>query len=167
MLSNHGRTKSIFPNAILTLVALCFFQLAVSVSAQTSGEKSVIGQTNMVGVAHGETIRFKAFNPSETDSGRANEPLGMQLRIYDEHGSLIAESPRVDIPPGEFRWVDIKRDDLPVAGEPGTGRAQVRTIPLWGLRTSARIHVPTQLEIVDSTTGAGTFKFFFNVEALP
>lgn len=39
----------------------------------------------------------------------------------------------------------------PISGEPGTARAQVRTVPLWGLRTRSRFLITASLEIVDST----------------
>ena len=117
-----------------------------------------------MGLGRGEMLRFTAFNPEST--GERGEPIGMQMKLYDAHGDVIATSAEVMIPPGQFRFVDFKRDDLPIAGDPGTGLLQVRTEALWGLRSSNRIDVPTSLEAVNTSTG-GSFKFFFNIEALP
>ena len=167
MLTNLTRNNSVFRIATLALVAFSFFQ--VSVGAQSSGESNetiVLGKTALVGLARGDMLRFTAFNPVETESGRPNEPINMQLKLYDAHGDIIAESPQIEIPPGEFRWIDFNRDDLPVAGEPGTGRLQVRTVPLWGLRSRHRIFVSVSLETLENST-SGTFKVFLTVEALP
>ena len=159
---------SLFFKVMLILVAISSFQLHVA--AQNRGEQSetfVAGETAMAWVAYGELIRLRAFNPLRTESGKPNDSISVQLRAFDEHGALLRETPTVVIPPGEFRWIDIKREDLNVTGDPGTGRAQLRTQPLWGLRTQTRLLVPTSLDLVDQNTGAGTFRFYFNVEALP
>jgi len=157
--------NSIFQKTLVTLAALSLFQLAVS--AQSSNEIMVTGQTALGGLVRGELMRFTAFNPLLTDLGHPNEPISLKLRVFDALGNVIAESPEVNIPPGQFRWIDFDYDDLPVAGEPGTMRKQFRTIPLWGLRSRSRLHVSTSLDLLNSSTGAGTFKFFFTVEALP
>src|SRR4030095_11273878 len=136
--------------AAFVLVALSFFQLPAS-AQRSQNEISRIGATALIGLARGERLRFTAFNPSTTESSQEhNEPVRMQLRLYDATGEVIAESPEVVIPPGEFRFVDFNRDDLPIAGEPGTQRAQVRTQPLWGLRSRGRIQISTSLEIIDN-----------------
>src|SRR5262245_20059981 len=100
-----------------------------------------------LGLIQGETLRFTAFNPSETDDGKANEPISLQLKLYDKNGTEIATSPKVVIPPGEFRWVEFNRDTLSISGEPGSTRAQFRTVPLWGVRARPRVRVSTSLEI--------------------
>ena len=120
----------------------------------------------MLGLIQGETLRYTAFNPSETDAGKPNESISLELKLYDKNGAVIAVSPRVVIPPGEFRWVEFNRDALSIPGEPGTTRAQIRTQPLWGLRSKSHLNISTSLEVLNNNS-AGTFKFFFNVEALP
>jgi hypothetical protein len=149
----------------MTLAALSLLQLAVG--AQSGSELIVTGQTGLAGLARGEMMRFTAFNPVLTDGGHPNEPISLKLAVYDAQGALVASSPQVEIPPGQFRWIDFDYDDLPIAGEPGTTRNQVRTVPLWGLRARGRLHVSTSLDLIDGTTGAGQFRFFFTVEALP
>jgi len=161
-------TNSAIGRAMVALIALSLFHVAVSAQSPPGSETLVNGQPAVVGLVSGEVLRYSAFNPSETEAGKPNEPLSLQLKLYDDHGSLIATSPKIVIPPGEFRWVEFDRDTLPISGEPGSTRAQIRTQPLWGLRANARLKVSASLEILGNTSATrGTFKFFFNVEALP
>jgi hypothetical protein len=45
---------------------------------------------------------------------------------FNTQGGVIAESAEVKIPLKEFRSFNFDRNDLHLAGEPGTGRVQVR-----------------------------------------
>jgi hypothetical protein len=164
-----NRLSSLVFKATLILVGISLFQLSANAQKQEEQrETTVLGQTAMAWMTYGELIRFRAFNPAQTDSGRANESINVQIRLFDERGALLRETPTVVIPPGEFRWIDIKREDLNVVGDPSTGRVQVRTQALWGIRSQTRLlHVPTSLDLVDQNTGAGTFRFYLIVEALP
>jgi hypothetical protein len=157
MLINFTRNKRVLRMATFALVAFSLFQLPVDVqSSGESNETIVTGETALLGLARGESLRFSAFNPSKTESGRRNGPISMQLKLYDAQGNVIAESAEVEIPPGEFRFVDFNHDDLPGAAEPGAARNQIRTQALWGLRTSGRILITASLEIVDNSTGKTT-----------
>jgi hypothetical protein len=166
MLTNLTRSKSVFRIATLALVAFSFFQLPVGAqSSRQSNETTVTGATALVGLASGDMLRFTAFNPAKTESGRPNEPISLQLKLYDAHGDVIAESPQIEIPPGEFRSVDFNQDQLAGANLPGE-RNQVRTRALWGVRFGSRFLVSTSLEIVETSTGHSHL-WFLNVEALP
>ena len=163
---NFTRNVRISRLAALALVTFSFFQLPVGAqSSRESNETIVPGATALVGLASGDMLRFTAFNPAKTESGRPNEPISLQLKLYDAHGDVIAESPQIEIPPGEFRSVDFNQDQLGGASAPGS-RNQVRTFPLWGLRARGRLSVTTSLEIVQSSTGSSHL-WFLNVEALP
>jgi hypothetical protein len=163
---NLTRTLHISRSAAMALVALGYFQLPVGAqSSKQSNETTVTGATALVGLASGDMLRFTAFNPDKTESGRPNEPISLRLKLYDAGGDVIAESPQIEIPPGEFRSVDFNQDQLAVASAPGE-RNQVRTFPLWGLRARGRLLVTTSLEIVQSSTGSSHL-WFLNVEALP
>ena len=163
---NFTRTVHISRLAAMALVAFSFFQLPVGAqSSRESNETIVPGATALVGLASGEMLRFTAFNPDKTESGRPNEPISLQLKLFDAHGDVIAESPQIEIPPGEFRSVDFNQDQLGGASAPGS-RNQVRTFPLWGLRARGRLSVTTSLEIVQSSTGSSHL-WFLTVEALP
>ena len=166
MRMNFARSKSIKRLATLAVVAFSFFQLpAGAQSSLQSNETTVAGETALVGLASGDMLRFTAFNPSKTESGGPNEPISLQLKLYDARGDVIAESRQIEIPPGEFRSVDFNNDQLPAVSEPGA-RNQVRTRPLWGVRLRSTSLVTTSLEIVDSSTGSSHL-WFLNVEALP
>jgi len=137
------------------LIALSVFQLPANAQrSEQANETTRVGATALIGLARGDRLRFTAFNPSTTESLQRNEPIRMQVLIYTGTGEVIAESPAVVIPPGEFRFVDFDHGDLAISGEPGTtaARNQVRTIALWGVR-SRTFNVPTSLELLDNTTG--------------
>jgi hypothetical protein len=146
---NFARSKSIKRLAALAVVAFSLFQLpAGSESSAQSNETTVAGETALVGLASGDMLRFTAFNPAKTESGGPNEPISLQLKLYDSRGDVIAESRQIEILPGEFRSIDFKHADLHRAGEPGTGRLQVRLTVL--LKRLANPHLPpASLEIMD------------------
>ena len=162
---NFIRNPRINRLATLVLLTSCLFQLpAGAQSSAPANEQTKIGSPALLGLARGETLRFTAFNPEST--GERGEPIRMQMKLYDAQGNVIAASPEVVIPPGEFRFVDFNRDDLPITGDPNTGLLQVRTQPLWGLRSRTRLSVTTSLEVRNTATG-GNFRFLIIVEALP
>src|SRR5262249_32876064 len=109
-----------------------------------------------IGFVPGESLFFTAYNPIEgRPEGAADldQSITLQLKLQDEQGRFLAESPELVIPPGQFRSIVFKWSDLGITGEPATHRAQVRTIPLWGVRANPRLHVHASLEIVNDTTG--------------
>src|SRR5215813_13994345 len=145
--------------AMMAVIALCLFQVAVSAQSPPETETIVKGRSFVIGLVSGEVLRYSAFNPAETDTGKPTEPLSLQLKLYDAHGTLVATSPKIVIPPGEFRWIEFDRDTLPISGEPGSTRAQFRTQPLWGLRARDRLQVSTSLEVHGNSSSStpGTF----------
>ncbi len=78
--------------------------------------------------------------------------------LYDAHGNPIAQSAEFEIPAGEFRSIEFDRDELQLAGEPGTGRVQVRTqIRYRFLSIVDRTQLsPPSSEILDKSTGMTT-----------
>ena len=167
MLTKVADQNSIIRKATLTVFVFSFLHLSVWAQSRPEADVALVnGQTVLIGLTRGDVLRFTAFNPPTSESGQTNLALSLRLRIFDEHGDVAAVSPEVVIPPNQFRWVDFSYDDLPIAAD-STGRKQVRTMPLWGVRARSRFLVSTSLEIANSTTSAGSFKFFFNVEALP
>jgi hypothetical protein len=154
--------------ATIVLLTVLSFQLtAGSQPLAQDNTTTKTGATALVALAPGDTLRFTAFNPGP--AGEVGEPISMQLRLYNEQGRVIANSAEVAIPRGEFRTVFIKRDELSLAGEPGTGILQARTAPLWRFTSSIRVKVTTSLEVMPApgSTTSGSFKFFLNVETLP
>jgi hypothetical protein len=112
-----------------------------------------------LGIIPGQTLRLTMFNSSELGSPEGAEPILAQVKLFDAQGHLIAESSEVLIRAGEFHSFDFNRSTLPLAGEPGSSRAQIRTLPLWSARASGRLgpeDIPASLEIVDNGTGRTT-----------
>ncbi len=93
---NFKRRKQLISKATLILIAIGFFVLQVDAQNQ-SEQIEVPGETARAWVANGELIRFRAFNPSQTVSGRPNESISVQLKAFDEHGVLLRETPTVVI----------------------------------------------------------------------
>jgi len=165
---NYRRGTRINRMATIVLLTVLSFQLTAGAQQLAQDNTTTkTGATALVAFAPGDTLRFTAFNPAP--AGEVGEPISMQMRLYNEQGRVIANSAEVAIPPGEFRTISFKRDELPLAGEPGTGILQVRTVPLWHFTASIPVKVTTSLEVMPAPGGAtsGSFKFFLNVEALP
>ena len=107
---------------------------------------------DLIGIVPGESLLFTARNLSKPDE--AGEAISMQVKVYDKNGDVIAVSHEVEIPPGEFRTVRFNHEDLATAEEPDTHRAEVRTMPLWSIRSHVRaIPVAGSLELVSNSTG--------------
>lgn len=110
------------------------------------------------GLAHGQTLRFSVLNPHEPErTERRSAPVRARVRLYDAQGNIIAQSEEVIIPPGQFRSFDFNRSEMPLAGEPGTGRLQVRaeieiSSPTF-VQADGRAVFPASLELVDNSTG--------------
>ncbi len=99
--------------------------------SQTGGSgndvlNSGFGNDMLMGFAPGQTLRVSLFNPPSSGSEAQRKPVGGRVKLFDSRGNLIAQSPDLVIPPGEFRPIEFNRYALPLPGEPGTGRLQVR-----------------------------------------
>ena len=96
------------------------------VEAQSSdGSVRFVSYTS-IGIVHGQRVRLSVGN---TEKSRGT--LMLSFSFYLAHGSNsssgvpLYESEWIQVPPGEFRYSDVWREDLKTEGEPGTGRAQV------------------------------------------
>src|SRR5262245_5787570 len=115
----------------LITLAMAIAAMAVIGSSWTTGRTAA--QTNPapsslatppVGFVPGQTLRFSVFNPNAPEPG--SQPVSAQISVYDATGRLLAQTVPTAILPGHFLICDFKREDLQVAGEPGTGRLEVR-----------------------------------------
>lgn len=105
----------------------------------------------------GERVRFTVGNTNEPVKTELTRQVTIVVDLLDARGALIAQSNEVAIPPGEFRSVDFKRDDLPLAGERVQTRAQVRYRSFYLVdRTRAIGFPPTSIELIDDVTGHST-----------
>ena len=105
------------------------------------------------GFVPGQTARFSVAYPNTTEEG--TEPVQVQAYIYDSLGRLVTQTNPVEVRPGQFRTFDFNRDDLPLAGEEGTGRLQVRGVIQVAFMDGSVRHVklPVSMEVMDNRTG--------------
>ena len=163
---NFTRHGSITQLAALALLAFCLIQLpariaqgVTSITAQQSNQNDddvvELSSSIPLGMGREQTMRFTLFNPPDSQ----REPLRVHVKLYDQRGNVIAESAEVAIPQGEFRSFDFNRSNIPLAGEGGTGRLQVRgTITVFehkDINGVVRIQFPTVVEVMDSRMGVG------------
>ena len=108
-----------------------------------------------LGVVRGEMLR------ASVSSVAGSETVRVSAALLDAQGRVLAQSAPVSIAPGAFRSFDFQRDALPAAGEPTTGRLQVRLSVLIEVDIArdpaAMFRVTTglapTLELVDSLSG--------------
>ena len=117
----------------------------------------------MTGIVPGQTLRVSLFNPlssaSEAGSDAQSKSFSGHVKVFDASGNLIAQSADLVVAPGELRYFDIIRHALPLPGEPGTGRLQVRmearisrTNPVQ-LENAVEVFYRSSYEVIDNSTG--------------
>jgi hypothetical protein len=145
----HGgfnRHISIIRLAGLTLLALCFIQPQV----QAQEEVSFVFHTISWGMVRGQTARFTVFNPNEPVKTEMTRQITIvEVMLLDARGAVIAQSDEIAIPPGAFRSVDFRRDDLPLAGARAQTRAQVRYRYFSNVDRTQLTVFPTSIELID------------------
>jgi hypothetical protein len=123
--------------------------MAQAATTQARFESGALGlvpnqmlRVSISSVAGGETVRASAS-------------------LVDAQGRILAQSVPVSIGPGAFRSFDFRRESLTAAGEPSTGRLQVRLSILIDVDVArdpeamfklTRGLAPT-LELIDTLTG--------------
>ena len=106
------------------------------------------------GMVRDETLSFTVFNPSEIR-------IEVRVKLYDEHGNVIAESSENEIRPDEFHSFAFNRNDILLAGEPGTGRLQVRATLAFRVFNVRNLPtaVPISTEHINNLTGGTTSRW--------
>jgi len=109
-------------------------------------------QFNPIGIEPGLSLRYTFYNQNDPSS----QPVRVRAYIYDPMGRLLAQTDPVELRPGQARTVEIKYDDLRVAGEEVMGRLQVRAGYQVALMDgpARSVNIPVWLEVVDTATGA-------------
>ena len=100
--------------AALALSALCFLQAPV----RAQGMTGYIVIFPSVGVAPDQSLRFTIFNPN-------GEPVSAQAQIHHTGGMQVCLADG-SVRSGDFLSFDFKQRAIPLPGEAGTGRIQVR-----------------------------------------
>ena len=88
--------------------------------------------------------------------GARRQVLRARIVLNDAGGNAIAQSSELAISPGEFRSYDFSRGDLPLMGEPGTGRVQIAANIFLKFDPEDLGSVSATLELVDNSTGRTT-----------
>jgi len=117
------------------------------------------GTDRLFGIARGQTARFTT-NPGSTDQTR--QVSLVKVMLLDASGAPIAQSDEIAIPPGECRSIDFNRDALPLVGETGTGRVQLRAqvrYRFFSIIDRSQLNATTSLELFDNTTGRTSVVF--------
>jgi hypothetical protein len=125
--------------------------------------KSGFGNDIITGIVPGQTLRVSLFNPlssgSEAGSDAQSKSFSGHVKVFDASGNLIAQSADLVVAPGEFRYFDFNRDSLPLPGEPGTGRLQVRTEARFSRTNPVQLPNVVEVfergsyEVIDNSTG--------------
>ena len=99
----------------------------------------------------GQSLRYTFYNQNDPGS----QPVRVRAYIYDATGRLLTQTDPVELRPGHAHTVEIKRDDLRVAGEEVMKRLQVRAGFQVALMDGSvrNVNIPAWLELVDTATG--------------
>jgi hypothetical protein len=146
----------------LAVVLLAGFTAQPQIHAQEMSDRAAAESegiaclhTTSWGMAYGQTTRISMENPASSE--RDGRPLFVQVTLFDATGESIAVSDEIAIPAGESRSVDFNRDDLYVAGEPGSGRlqtrAQIRYRGFFIVDRTKAILLRSSVEMIDNGTG--------------
>jgi hypothetical protein len=113
----------------------------------------------LIGFIPGERLSFTVLNPPE----EGGTPVRAQAYIYDGIGRLTARTAEVDLRPGQSYTFAFNHEDLPLAGEEGTGRKQVRAVvQVAFMDGSVRpFKLPVWVEIVNNRTGSSSGGDYF------
>jgi hypothetical protein len=179
MYSNSSHRSSIVRWTALALLGSCFAQptaraLGPSESAiaqitspdpapsSAGGQDSIwIDIGSPLGIVPGQTLRITVLNPLAPappgEDGRKYKMLFAPL-ILDADGRVIARSDEITLDPGQFHSFDFQRADLPLAGEPDTGRLQVRSEIRARFFPGIAARIPQgkihgAVELIDDATG--------------
>jgi hypothetical protein len=109
-------------------------------------------QFTPIGLIPGQSLRYTFYNPNDPGS----QPVRVRAYIYDATGRLLTQTDPVELRPGQAHTLEMKRDELRVAGEELMGRLQVRAgFQVASMDGSLRnVSIPVWLELVDTATGA-------------
>jgi hypothetical protein len=122
---------------------------------------SGFGNDIMMGFIPGQTLLVTVHNQPASGTETQREPINGHVKVFDSSGNLIAQSPEMVIQSGESSSFGLDRNALPIIGEPGTNRAQMRVKPFFTfeskrLSTHGDDRLLTSLvsfEVVDNSTG--------------
>lgn len=119
-------TKTMAVAALAAAGLLCATSWLQPVQAQTGDGSVKFISYASIGVVHGEKARLTVSNTEESAG-----TLKLSFSYYMAHQSHTTlndpfyETEWMEVPRGELRFSEIRREDLKTEGEPETGRAQM------------------------------------------
>jgi prepilin-type processing-associated H-X9-DG protein len=146
----------------LSVIALLIGSLASGVAHADGRHEGWIDVLSYPwGISPGQTARASVANFCFADG--SVRFLKARIQLLDSEGEVVAQSDEIRVAPGKIRFWDAPFEYIPGAGEPGTGRRQLRARIQFeeGGFDPGRPPMVT-LEIFDSSTGvtAGIANFF-------
>lgn len=96
-------------------------QPIVPAGAQHAADATLLVEWGALGLVPGQVLRATLTNL------RLGRPARVSAAVIDQDGQVLARTAGVDVHPGQFRTLDFSRAALPAAGDPASGRLQVRT----------------------------------------
>jgi prepilin-type processing-associated H-X9-DG protein len=118
---------------------------------------SGFGNDTIMGLIPGQTLLVTIFIPPASETGAS---ANGHVKVFSGDGGLLMQSPEQVIQPGKSLSIKINRNEIPLSGEPGTNRAQVRINPSYNpyitvdyTESSRPSPVLVSFEIVDNSTG--------------
>ena len=122
--------------------------------AQTQPDNGLVFLSGSFGITPELTARVSVAHLGG-GSVKVLTPAITTIQILGPEGNVIAQSDEIRVEPGQIKFWDAPRDLIPVSGEPGTGRLQVRTrIVVTTSATDFDLEslMPT-IEVIDNITG--------------
>lgn len=105
------------------------------------------------GINREQTLVLTVMNPLLPGSR-----MKVQVRLHDALGNVIAERAEQEVAPGGFRSVEFSRADIPIVGDPDTGRIVVGATIAFRMSSARNLpeDVPVSTEHIDDLTGTTT-----------
>lgn len=108
-----------------------------------------------LGIIPGERVRLSVANTAKS-GGNLSLSFSYYLAHNSSSGVPLYESQWMQVPPGEFRFADVSREDLNTEGEPQTKRAQLMLrVTLIAPAGSNQDDFPCSLEVIGDEVQGG------------
>lgn len=137
--------------------------LLIALVAPTAGradadhkqEKEVVIEGYPFGISSGQAARVSMAGTNVVFADGSVRFIKVSVSLLDMEGRVIAQSGEISVAPGQIRFWDVPREQLPL-GEP-SGRIQVRARMLITTHSfdvnRPRLQLVPTVEVIDASTG--------------